>query len=78
MAIDYSERIPNNVGLADNRTLQRALEQWQPRFLDWWQEMGPAAFGGTEVTRVRDRRPIADDGECRQPDVDSHGRLGYR
>ncbi len=49
MAIDYSERIPNNVGLADNRALQRALEQWQPRFLDWWQEMGPAAFRGTEV-----------------------------
>jgi benzoyl-CoA 2,3-dioxygenase component B len=49
MAIDYSERIPNNVGLADNRALQRALEQWQPRFLDWWQEMGPAGFRGAEV-----------------------------
>src|SRR5580700_9171179 len=49
MAIDYSERIPNNVGLGDNRALQRALEQWQPRFLDWWQDMGPAAFRGTEV-----------------------------
>jgi benzoyl-CoA 2,3-dioxygenase component B len=41
MAIDYYERIPNNVGLADNRALQRALEQWQPRFLDWWRETGP-------------------------------------
>ena len=26
MAIDYQERIPNNVDLASNRTLQRALE----------------------------------------------------
>ena len=49
MAIDYSERIPNNVGLADNRALQRALEQWQPRFLDWWREMGPTAFRGADV-----------------------------
>jgi benzoyl-CoA 2,3-epoxidase subunit B len=49
MSIDYYERIPNNVGLDDNRALQRALEQWQPRFLDWWMEMGPAAFRGADV-----------------------------
>src|SRR4051794_21375089 len=49
MAIDYNERIPNNVGLADNRALQRALEQWQPRFLDWWREMGPSSFRGADV-----------------------------
>ncbi|NUR82821.1 MAG: benzoyl-CoA 2,3-epoxidase subunit BoxB [Nonomuraea sp.] len=41
MAIDYSERIPNNVNLAEDRRLQRALESWQPRFLQWWGEMGP-------------------------------------
>jgi len=40
--IDYSERIPNNVNLADDRRLQRALEGWQPKFLDWWKELGPA------------------------------------
>jgi benzoyl-CoA 2,3-epoxidase subunit B len=40
--IDYSERIPNNVGLAGDRRLQRALEGWQPRFLDWWRDLGPA------------------------------------
>jgi benzoyl-CoA 2,3-epoxidase subunit B len=39
--IDYSEKIPNNVGLTENRTLQRALEHWQPAFLDWWGDMGP-------------------------------------
>ena len=30
--INYSEKIPNNVNLADDRALQRALEQWQPNF----------------------------------------------
>jgi benzoyl-CoA 2,3-epoxidase subunit B len=41
MAIDYSQKIPNNVDLASDKTLQRALEHWQPAFLDWWAEMGP-------------------------------------
>ena len=42
--IDYVERIPNNVNLAENRRLQRALEDWQPKFLDWWRDMGPEGF----------------------------------
>ena len=33
-AIDYSQRIPNNVDLSNDRTLQRALERWQPAFLN--------------------------------------------
>ena len=41
MSIDYGERIPNNVSLADNRRLQRALESWQPNYLRWWRELGP-------------------------------------
>ena len=40
-AIDYAARIPNNVDLAGDRTLQRALEHWQPNFVEWWREMGP-------------------------------------
>jgi len=40
--IDYSERIPNNVNLSTDRRLQRALESWQPKFLDWWKALGPA------------------------------------
>jgi benzoyl-CoA 2,3-dioxygenase component B len=40
--IDYTERIPNNVNLAEDRRLQRALEAWQPKFLDWWTTLGPA------------------------------------
>jgi benzoyl-CoA 2,3-dioxygenase component B len=42
MSINYSEKIPNNVDLAGDRTLQRALEQWQPAFLNWWRDMGPS------------------------------------
>ncbi len=49
MAIDYAERIPNNVDLADNRRLRRALESWQPKFRDWWMEMGPDGFQDTEI-----------------------------
>lgn len=49
MAIDYTSRIPNNVDLSDNRRLQRALEEWQPKFLDWWQDMGPAGFQAREA-----------------------------
>jgi len=40
-AIDYNEKIPNNVNLSEDRALQRALEHWQPNYLQWWQEMGP-------------------------------------
>jgi benzoyl-CoA 2,3-dioxygenase component B len=25
----------------EDRTLQRALEQWQPNYLQWWADMGP-------------------------------------
>ncbi len=49
MSINYSERIPNNVDLATDRKLQRALEHWQPRFLDWWQEQGPNNFAANDV-----------------------------
>ncbi len=39
--INYSEKIPNNVNLSEDRTLQRALENWQPNFISWWDDMGP-------------------------------------
>jgi benzoyl-CoA 2,3-dioxygenase component B len=41
MSINYSEKIPNNVDLTGDKTLQRALEQWQPNFINWWKNMGP-------------------------------------
>ena len=40
-AIDYNEKIPNNVNLGEDRALKRALEHWQPNYLSWWQDMGP-------------------------------------
>ena len=39
--INYSEKIPNNVNLSEDKTLQRALEHWQPNYLSWWNDMGP-------------------------------------
>ncbi len=47
--INYSEKIPNNVNLQDDRTLKRALEQWQPSFLNWWGDMGPDGSHGYDV-----------------------------
>src|SRR5438876_2118069 len=47
--VALDEKIPNNVGLSADRRLQRALEQWQPRFLDWWREMGPEGLQATDV-----------------------------
>src|SRR6202030_574869 len=49
VSINYSERIPNNVSLTDDRRLQRALEAWQPGFLQWWSEMGRESFQGCDV-----------------------------
>ena len=49
MTIDYTSKIPNNVDLANDRALQRALEHWQPKFLDWWKEMGPHDFAAADV-----------------------------
>ncbi len=48
-SIDYSQKIPNNVDLGSDRTLQRALEQWQPNFINWWDEMGPEGSTTSEV-----------------------------
>jgi benzoyl-CoA 2,3-dioxygenase component B len=42
--VDYSTKIPNNVGLTEDRTVLRALERWHPGYLDWWQTMGPEGF----------------------------------
>ena len=47
--IDYTDIIPNNVGLAGNRRLQRALEAWQPNYIKWWRELGPDGSSGFDV-----------------------------
>jgi benzoyl-CoA 2,3-dioxygenase component B len=43
------EKIPNNVDLASDKRLQRALEAWQPNFLAWWNDMGPFGFQKDDV-----------------------------
>ncbi|HTQ00148.1 MAG TPA: benzoyl-CoA 2,3-epoxidase subunit BoxB [Casimicrobiaceae bacterium] len=56
--IDYGEKIPNNVNLADDRALARALEHWQPNYLAWWGEMGPE---GTQALDVYLRTAVSVD-----------------
>src|SRR5215470_4216772 len=48
-AIDYSQKIPNNVDLASDKKLQRALEAWQPSYLEWWKSVGPSDFNDKDV-----------------------------
>src|SRR6476469_8122182 len=43
------EKIPNNVNLASDKRLQRALEAWQPKFIDWWKEMGPTPWNDKDI-----------------------------
>ncbi|MBM4390855.1 MAG: benzoyl-CoA 2,3-epoxidase subunit BoxB [Deltaproteobacteria bacterium] len=47
--IDYASLIPNNVNLDSDKKLQRALEKWQPAFLDWWNQMGPEGYQAHDV-----------------------------
>ncbi len=34
-AIDYNGLIPNNVGLAHDLRVRKALETWHPGYIDW-------------------------------------------
>ena len=49
MPINYDEKIPNNVDISSDRRLKRALEKWQPAYLEWWSEMGPSDFNDRDV-----------------------------
>ena len=49
MSMNLNERIPNNVNLAEDKKLLRALEGWLPNYLDWWREMGPDGFQEKDV-----------------------------
>lgn len=48
-SIDYNELIPNNVDLASDRRLQRALASWHPKFMQWWCARGPESFQDKDV-----------------------------
>ena len=47
--VNYDSLIPNNVDLASDTKLRRAMEQWYPKYLDWWNEMGPDGFQDCDV-----------------------------
>jgi benzoyl-CoA 2,3-epoxidase subunit B len=42
--VDYDGLIPNNVDLASDTRVKRALEKWHPGYLNWWNDMGPEGF----------------------------------
>jgi benzoyl-CoA 2,3-dioxygenase component B len=48
-SIDYSQKIPNNVDISSDKRLQRALERWQPDYIDWWRSAGPTEFNERDI-----------------------------
>src|SRR5579863_5557302 len=48
-AVELDDLIPNNVGLSSDKKLKRALEAWQPSFIQWWKDMGPVGFQADDV-----------------------------
>ncbi len=47
--VNYADQIPNNVNLYADRRLQRAMEKWHPKFLEWWNASGPNGFQTADV-----------------------------
>jgi benzoyl-CoA 2,3-dioxygenase component B len=47
--VDLNAKIPNNVDLGQDKRLQRALEQWQPNYIEWWKQMGPEGYQQKDV-----------------------------
>ncbi|MEI8256942.1 MAG: benzoyl-CoA 2,3-epoxidase subunit BoxB [Deltaproteobacteria bacterium] len=47
--VALNDKIPNNVNLSSDKRLKRALEEWQPKFVDWWVTMGPEGFQADDV-----------------------------
>ena len=72
MNVDYSEKIPNNIDLSEDRRLKRALEAWLPNYLNWWKEMGPAENQDKEIylrTAISvDAKGWANFGHVKMPD----------
>ena len=75
--VDIDAKIPNNVDLAGDRRLQRALESWQPKFIEWWKELGPVALPGQRRLPAHgDRRRPGGLGQLR-PRRDARLPLGH-
>jgi len=47
--VDLTAKIPNNVNLHEDRRLQRALESWQPKYMEWWLQTGPSDFNTADI-----------------------------
>ena len=47
--VSYDTRIPNNVGLGQDRKVLKALEKWHPGYLDWWNRLIPQNFQDSMV-----------------------------
>ena len=47
--VDYDGLIPNNVGLAGDARVRKALETWHPGYIDWWKVRGPDGFNDALV-----------------------------
>jgi benzoyl-CoA 2,3-epoxidase subunit B len=70
--INYDELIPNNVNLSSDRKLQRALESWHPKYIDWWKSRGPDIYQDKEIylrTAISvDKQGWANFGHVKMPD----------
>ena len=44
-----ARRSPTTSTSREDRTLQRALEQWQPNFINWWDDVGPEGSTNYDV-----------------------------
>ena len=49
MDVSYDTKIPNNVGLGQDRKVLKALEKWHPGYIDWWTKLIPQDFQQSEV-----------------------------
>jgi len=47
--MSLTDSIPNNVDLGSDKKLLRALEKWQPNFIEWWMDMGPEGFQHDDI-----------------------------
>ena len=47
--VSYADSIPNNVNLSSDKQLLRALDEWHPKYLEWWKDMGPEGFQNADV-----------------------------
>ena len=49
ISVDYDSVIPNNVGLSSDRRVQKALEKWHPKYINWWSNLIPPKFQESPV-----------------------------